>query len=128
MKIWDCIKEIAVDRRKEFISNCEEILYYDEEVMKIVIRQDDYRYDVSIVLDRDNMFGDWQPVEKAVSFLEAVKSGKYIKLINGYQKKFDRTSDYMCLGTLLKSLTEVFSTDTIREIMLGENFIIEEEE
>ncbi len=128
MKIWECIKEIAVDRTKEFISNCEEILYYDEEVMKIVIRQDDYRYDVSIVLDRDNMFGDWQPVEKAVSFMEAVVSGNHIKLINKYNKKIDRMSDYMCLGTLLKSLTELFSTDTIREIMLGNNFILWEEE
>ena len=80
MKVWECIKEIMENNSKEFISNCEEILYYDEEVMKIVIRQDNYRYDVSIVLDRDNMFGDWQPVEKAVSFVKAIKSKKEIKL------------------------------------------------
>ena len=127
MKGWECIKEIMENDSKEFINNVGEIIYYDKEVMKIAIRQDNYRYDVSIVLDRDNMFGDWQPIEKEVSFVKAIKSKKEIKLSYIYGNKLHSNS-YTTLPYLLMRIGEELYEEDIRELMLGDNFIIEEEE
>lgn len=129
MKIWEAIEEIVKDRTKEFISTCEEVLYYDEEQMKIAMKQEEgYRYEVNITLNDDNVLDDWQPVEKSVSFLEAVKSGKRVKLINKYHEKLSESDDYVSLDSLLINLGNSFYTEVIRKILLGDNFVVEEEE
>ena len=136
MKVWDCMKDIMDDKTKEFqcvIDSCNLIIHWEHDAI-IIGNQwycgEDIRYRLSLnVLE-----GDWQPVEKAVDFMTAVRSGKRVKVNEGILQEEWRNdfrgeewrNNFRKIDVLLCLITCNDETDEVREILTGCNFIIEE--
>ena len=76
-----------------------------------------------IIATNDFFKAEWEEVEKPVSFIEAIGSGKKIKAIHEFAKK-DGCDRYMTLSNLLLELS-LYSSYDIRDIILNGEFYIE---
>ena len=80
--MWECIEEIYKDKSKEFKSGNYTICWFEHKkiLSKIGIVHEKYGvYEKEMLIDK-MLDRDWTLVQKPVSFIEALQSGKDFKL------------------------------------------------
>ena len=129
MKTWEMIKELTEDPSKEFVSKGNKHFH---------VFMTNYGY-VFYGIDGDGavkplelnrcLKQEWEEVKKPITFMEAVESGKLIRVeepikyhIENY---YDFYGDYQFLSDFLWRLANDFSSSEVQEILSSGKFYIE---
>lgn len=127
MKTWEMIKELTENPNKKFTYDRATKGSYATVVHGNVVWQGKDRkgQPVAIAVNKD----DWEEIKNPISFMEAVKSGKLIRLegpikyhIENY---YDFYKHYHFIDDFLIRLCNDFSPSEVQEILISGEFYIE---
>lgn len=116
MKTWQMIKELTENPTKRFANKGDENAYVVVERNVIVWRGEDQKGQMMTV----DIDVEWEEVKQPVSFMEAVASGKRIKL-----EHEDDGEEYVTLDYFLASIARHFVQGELRDLLLRGTFYIE---
>lgn len=129
MKTWEMIKELTENPEKEFVSisskDGEASVYATIEHGTIFFRNS---FGKSTALYFIDLNWKWEEVKEPVSFMEAVKSGKKVRVEHGFisevHEKEQFSNHYKHLTELLEVLGTSWSSNDARRILLDGKWYI----
>ena len=139
MRIGQAIDEIILDKTKEY-ANGKYIIKFDveENIIDMFYKNDKEASSRCYILDSCYLGMKWKLVQKPVSFMEAVASGKFIKAehdnlnilygSNNLKEYRINSNKYYHLGYLLKIISMHFADEQLRAILTEGKFYIQEED
>lgn len=138
MKTWEVIKELTENKYKKFKTldyygkemiafNAETLSYHGISSDDIIATKDFDGTVEPLTLNDFIKDREWQEIKEAVSFIEAIESGKPIRvehfLINNEIDYI--TKKYNPLADVLSELTDYHFSSTVRQILLEGKWYIE---
>ena len=122
-KTWEVIKMITENPKLKFRTYCSDV--FKDENGYIVFEN------IDCIDGFDGNFKgneEWILVQEPVSFMEAVQSGKKIKVEHEAIKHFELkcTSEYLTLFVVVEELAKNLDSISLREIITEGKFYIEE--
>jgi len=117
MKTWEMIKRLTENPKKKFKSDLGEVEIFNG----CLVWSSDMG---DVIINNPTLNMNWEEVKESVSFIEAVKSGKRIKVVHGFTID-DELDCYMPLDDLLYELSNQYYANQMRNIILDGKWYIE---